>query len=140
MSTLKRKRNGIYSNSTGSLVYDPIKGEARSYGWYILAKRIGGVMYLNTYGYSVTTSKHVSIMHKHFGYTGYECIEAPQGLQDLESALNYSRERAQHFIEKHEKSKRTSTRERYLEAHESWINTQSKIELLKQCERIGCTA
>lgn len=137
MSTLKRKRSGIYSNSTGSLVWNPSTQEARSYGWYVLAKRIGGVLYLNTYGYSVTTSRHVSIMHKHFGYTGYQCIEAPKGLQDLECAHRHNLERARHFEEKASKARTLETKSRYLETAGEYYGKASLIGLLNQSERVA---
>jgi hypothetical protein len=135
--SLKRKRSGIYSNSTGSLVYDPIKGEARSYGWYVLAKRIGGVMYLNTYGYSNTTSKHVSIMHKQFEYRDYQCIEAPQGLQDLECAHRHNIERAKYFEEKATKARTLETRSRYLQESAGYYDKAAVIGLLNQAERVA---
>lgn len=55
-----KKRSGIYSNSTGSLTFDPIKLEAHSYRWWKFVSRIDGVVIFNSYSYSVSTSKHQS--------------------------------------------------------------------------------
>lgn len=55
-----KKRSGIYSNSTGSLTFDPIKLEAHSYRWWKFVSRIDGLVIFNNYSYSVSTSKHQS--------------------------------------------------------------------------------
>lgn len=132
MSTLKRKRSGIFSNSTGSLTWDPIAQEARSYRWYVLAKRINGVLYLNTYGYSVTTSKHVSIMRRHFERAGieYRDIEAPRGLQDLETAMNHAEAESRTCFDKHFRARKQSMREMWLDRSNWYFERFSELQAL----------
>lgn len=71
--------------------------EARSYDWWVFAKFINGKLVFNNYGYSNTTRRHQSkvlnlIVNKLLVKIDY-FIEAPKGLQRLESAIDhYERE------------------------------------------------
>lgn len=78
-----------FKESNGNLVFSPVEMTAYSYKWYKLACVFNGKMILNTYGYSSTTSKHVCSMRALFRQLGikYAEIQAPQGLQCLESSL-----------------------------------------------------
>lgn len=84
-----RKTRGEFVSK--NLDYNPLTGLGHSYRWYEIAKRIGGVQYLNSYNYSSSTSKHVGKLRDIFGSLGikYVEIEAPSGLQKLEVAVQY---------------------------------------------------
>jgi len=73
------------------LVYNPDTQIATSYKWYEIYKVINGIRCLNTHGYSVTTSKHVSILRQFFNHCRDEIFyfEAPDGLQNLSRAINH---------------------------------------------------
>lgn len=57
--TLKyNNKTGIYKNSTGSCVFDPIKINAISYNWWTFLDVINGLVIFNDYNYSTSTSSH----------------------------------------------------------------------------------
>lgn len=74
-----------------NLKYDENSKIAYSYDWYQVAKFINNKMILNTFNYSATTLRHVYKIRKLFDDLGIEylTLEAPQGLQNLESSLEY---------------------------------------------------
>lgn len=53
------KRLGIYKNSTGTVQYDPVSCQGRSYNWTFCAK-VGQLVVFNTYRWSFTTTRHQS--------------------------------------------------------------------------------
>lgn len=75
-----------------NLEFDPSTGVATSYNWYNIAQIIKGRLVLNTYRYSVTTAKHISELGRLFDQLKltYIEIEAPRGLQDLNTALHHT--------------------------------------------------
>lgn len=56
------KRLGIYKNSSGSYTFNPETCEAYSYRHWPLLKRFGGWLVVNNRRYSVTTTRHVSVL------------------------------------------------------------------------------
>lgn len=81
-------RNKVFKGCNGKLMFDPVTGRGTSYfDGYEISKVIKGKLVLNAYGYSVTTSNHVSVLRSLFHTLGlkYIEVEAPAGLQDLES-------------------------------------------------------
>lgn len=92
-----KKRDDIYSNSTGSLTYDPSTKTAYSYGWYEIARKIEDMWVLNDYNYSNTTAKHKNeikrFLMQELNACNVLCIEAPRGLQDLQRAKEYYEDR-----------------------------------------------
>lgn len=56
------KRLGIYKNSTGNVVFDPVKLEARSYDHWVFVKKIRGKLVFNDYNYSQSTNAHQSLV------------------------------------------------------------------------------
>jgi hypothetical protein len=78
-----KKRN---SYERQNLKFDLNTEIGKSYDWYQIAKKIGGVMYVNTFSYSRTTTRHYSeILHllRQLGYENIHTIEAPQGLNNV---------------------------------------------------------
>src|SRR5574338_865594 len=81
-----------YKNSSGTNVFNAVTQIATSYDWWIYLKRINGRLVFNNYTYSNTTAKHQSKMRQLLRQLGLEIdlfIEAPNGLQDLNSAIQY---------------------------------------------------
>lgn len=76
----------IHKNSTGRNTFDG--KEARSYGWHVYAIVLSnGEIVEVEKAYSSTTSKHISEFRSLIGYDKVvHCLQAPQGLQDLDSA------------------------------------------------------
>lgn len=74
-----------------NLEYDCDKEMAFSYEWYVLAKRFNGIMVLNKYSYSPTTVRHYYKIRELFESLGidYMSIEAPKGLQSIETAIEH---------------------------------------------------
>ena len=75
-----------------NLVFNPATKKAYSYKWYELVSVINGKLVLNTYRYSNTTARHyreVSCLLDKLGINIDMRIEAPKGLQNLESAKDH---------------------------------------------------
>lgn len=82
MSGLKfvKKRNAYEKRN---LTFSVETGYAYSYGWYCIAKPIAGVLVVNSFNYSRTTSRHCrEIVHlaRTIGYEKILMVEAPMGL------------------------------------------------------------
>ena len=56
------KRLGIYKNSSDSYTFNPETCEAYSYRHWPLLKRFGGWLVLNNRSYSITTTRHISVL------------------------------------------------------------------------------
>lgn len=85
-------RSKIYSNSSGTLTFNPETNEGRSYQWYSIVRQFGNLVVLNTYNYSPTTSMHIIKTRKLLNSLidmKFVSIEAPKGLQDLDSSLKH---------------------------------------------------
>lgn len=112
------KTLNCYKNSSGKNYYNVLSQTATSYGWWIYAKRIGGLMVFNDYFYSSMTCQHQWKLRRLFRDLGIEIdlfIEAPAGLQDLGSAteLYNSRIKAlETLIAKPKSRKATNARRR----------------------------
>ena len=81
-------KRGTFKSTSGQLEFNPNTGIATSYQWYQIAAVLKGKLVLNTYRYSVTTSKHVGELRSLFRALNlkYVSIEAPNGLQNLDIA------------------------------------------------------
>lgn len=55
-----KKRNNMYSNTTGSLTFNLETCEAHSYRWWKFVAKVEGLVVFNSYNYSNSTSKHQS--------------------------------------------------------------------------------
>lgn len=53
-----KKKTNMYTNSTGSLTFDPVTKNAYSYKWWRFVAVVEGVVIFNNYSYSSSTSKH----------------------------------------------------------------------------------
>lgn len=85
-----RKRTKDYKAS--NVWFDPNTMHAKSYGWWDMVRRINGQVVFNDYGYSVSTRRHQSKVRSvmsDLGITPDLVIEAPKGLQDLDSAIKH---------------------------------------------------
>jgi outer membrane murein-binding lipoprotein Lpp len=72
--------------------FNPLSFEAHSYKWYSFTKLIGGKLVFNDYSYSPTTSKHLSKVKELLSQLGIKIdtfIQAPKGLDSLNSAVSY---------------------------------------------------
>lgn len=79
-------RLGLWKASNVTL--DPSTLEAHSYSWWLMARRFGDLVVFNSFRYSVSTSKHQFNVRCWLGHHGisYVTLEAPRGLDDLDSA------------------------------------------------------
>lgn len=87
----------IYKNYSGTNRFNPETFKAYSYEWwcFVMKHPTLGIIF-NDFSYSVTTRKHQSQMRTLLRNLGHEIaftIEAPKGLQDLKSALEYAESR-----------------------------------------------
>lgn len=82
------KRLNLYKASNVS--FDPESMEAHSYAWWRFTEIINGKLVFNSYRYSPSTGKHQSKVRSLLSSLGHSIdlfIEAPQGLQQLDSAI-----------------------------------------------------
>jgi len=71
----------------GSLTIKPDQLEATSYDWWYLLKKVEGKIYLNTFKYSSTTSRHISLVRLWCLDHGIKPIEVSQPLGLLSEAV-----------------------------------------------------
>lgn len=86
------KRLNLYKDYSGNNQYNPETETATSYGWWTYYKFIGNTPVFNCYSYSVTTSRHQRALRDLLRIDSRDAvlwIEAPQGLQDLNSSITY---------------------------------------------------
>ncbi len=75
-----------------NVLFNPTDTTALSYGWWLFVKKIKGKTVFNNYNYSPTTIKHqykTRRLLESLGIPIDATIEAPQGLQAIESAIPY---------------------------------------------------
>lgn len=63
-----------------------------SYRWWQVSRRVKGLMLFNGYTYSQSTSRHQSKIRSLLDELGIKIdlyVQAPKGLQDLDSAISY---------------------------------------------------
>ena len=83
------KKRGQYEGS--NVTYDPISGDAYSYGWWRFVERINGKVVFNNYSYSPSTSRHQWKVRSLLNQLGVKIditLEAREGLQNLHIACN----------------------------------------------------
>lgn len=87
--TLRKRDLRFVSKNTE---IDLVNETGHSYGWWELLKRINGHLCLNTYIYSPTTGRHISSARGTLQALGIKFLEidAPRGLQSLDSANQYA--------------------------------------------------
>lgn len=112
--------------------------QATSYGWWTMLKRINGKLVFNSYRYSTSTTRHQSKVRETLRNLGIKVdveIEAPKGLQDLQSAVEFYERRIQALVVEIEKprSQKAKNKERVKEIK----RTQEKIKTVKALMRGG---
>lgn len=83
------KKLGVFKASNVS--FDPATIQAHSYRWWKFVAVIGNKVVFNSYKYSPSTSRHqnkVRNLLSQLGVTVDVTIQAPKGLDNLESAIN----------------------------------------------------
>lgn len=74
---------------------------AYSYGWWRFVQRINGKLVFNNYSYSPSTIKHQYKVRHLLDELGKQIdlvVSAPDGLQNLSSAIEYEREEIRQLI------------------------------------------
>lgn len=89
---------GIYKNSTGTNVFNPGTKTAVSYNWWVFCDTIKGKTVFNNYLYSPSTSKHQSEVLSLLNYQYDLMVFAPDGLQNLSSAIDFERQKIRSLI------------------------------------------
>ena len=59
----------------GALVYNPSSEVATSYDWWVLLRRVNGVLVLNTFRYSMSTGRHIRNLKKLLDSKGIKYLE-----------------------------------------------------------------
>lgn len=85
-----------WKGCNGKATFNPANETAYSYDWWRFVERIDGLLVFNSYRYSVTTSSHQSAVRallRELAIVISLEIEAPNGLQDLDSAVRHYQDR-----------------------------------------------
>ena len=113
-----------------NLTFELDTENAYSFNWYKLAGRVGGAMYVNTFTYSRTTTRHyqeILYLLKQLGYSQIYTIEAPRGLDDVAAIRSHYREMMEEMEKKIAnprcKKSLTTERQKALEAIKNQYNT-----------------
>lgn len=96
------KRLKIYKNHNGNNTYNPETKEALSYKYWYFVKKINNFTVFNCYSYSNTTSKHQSHVRSLMSQLRHKIdyyIECPEGLQHLDSGIEYYKYKIQGTID-----------------------------------------
>ena len=125
------KTLGIYKNSTGSNVYNPLTKTAYSYGWWCYMKPIEGKLVFNSYSYSPSTDKHQKALLSLLTVQPDLFIEAPDGLTKLHSAIAHYRDKIRTLIKDIRKPKtkarKNEERREVIRAHLQTIQEIKKL-------------
>jgi hypothetical protein len=117
--------------------FSPETQEAYSYGWWRFVERIGPYLVFNSYRYSVTTAKHqreVQWLLEDLGLSMDLYIEAPTGLQDLESALSHYASRI--FVLQELISRKGSRKAKNADRLKEITTLQIKIATIQMLQRV----
>lgn len=128
------KRTGIYKAS--NVTFDPATCKAYSYSWWRFVDRIGGLVVFNDYGYSSSTRKHQSKVRRVLEALNIQVdvvVEAPKGLQDLQSAIAHYEAMIQKLISEIQKpgTRKTTNDRRRAQV----MNYTDKIKVLSKLAR-----
>lgn len=127
-------RLGLFKANNVS--FDPIECVAVSYNWWLFVKRFGKVVVFNDFSYSVTTSRHqnrVSTLMRQLGIEATLSIEAPGGLQDLDSAIRLYKNRIQELQQAIDK--RFSRKAKNKERRALISDLKKKIKVVERLNR-----
>lgn len=96
-----KKRNS-YENSSKTLKLNINDLYGTSYGWYSIVKTVNDVTYLNTYPYSITTSKHIKQVRSLLERLNIPFVEiqAPRGLDDIDSMKEFYKTKIESLVYK----------------------------------------
>lgn len=127
------KRDKSFKSSNCEFNYEAT--QAYSYGWWRFVDVINGKIVFNSYNYSPSTCKHQSKVRRLLSDLGLKVdynIEAPKGLQDLESAIKHYEIMIKKLIgEIQNPRSRKATNERRASQIESYKKTIEVIKELK---------
>lgn len=113
--------------------------EARSYDWWVFVKRINGKVVFNNYAYSNTTRRHQwkvrLLIKRDLGLNIDIEIEAPKGLQSIESAIGHYENLIANLQSKIEA--KGSKKQKNIERAAEIEQYRNKIEAVKNLMKVG---
>lgn len=123
------KSRNIYSNSTGTNIYNCTTQKAHSYSWYCYYRVINGYRVFNTCAYSNTTAKHLQAFKRYVGAPIDIEIHAPCGLFNILRVVEYYKDEIEE-IEKaiNKKGSRKTTNIKRVETIKEY---QNKLDFIK---------
>jgi hypothetical protein len=115
----KYNTTGVYKNSTGNLIFNKHTMEAHSYKWWKFLSMVEGKLVLNSYRYSMSTSKHqrtvLGLLHE-LGIKPDYFLQLPKGING--SSLEELFLEAEETLCNQYLSEQLKRQERYLRAKE----------------------
>lgn len=122
-----KKTKDYWCNSTESLKYYPSTQIATSYSHWCFLKRIEGLLVLNKYSYSVTTSRHISTI-SYFLKTEFNLV--PDLVIDYYKSLNSKEDLIEYYEKLKTKTIHTKTKKELLDINQELLNLE---EVLSFC-------
>jgi len=138
------KKRQRFENHNRTLSYDPLTKTSWSYGWYRISHKIEGVVLLNVFPYSKTTSRHIWKVARQLDQTNTKYIEvhAPNGIptEDIEPVTTYMKSEIKRLQEKNNhrnaKGRAKEMRDNEIAWMQESLNKISSIIFEKEIESI----
>jgi hypothetical protein len=138
------KKRQRFENHNRTLSYDPLTKTSWSYGWYRISHKIEGVVLLNVFPYSKTTSRHIWKVARQLDQTNTKYIEvhAPNGIptEDIEPVTTYMKNEIKRLQEKNNhrnaKGRAKEMRDNEIAWMQESLNKISSIIFEKEIESI----
>lgn len=131
-----KKRSGVFQDS--NVYFNPITIHATSYKWWDMVRVINGLVVFNSYRYSISTSKHQYKVERLMDQLGIKIdvrIEAPKGLQNLESAVTLYQNRIDELLA--EIASPRSRKKKNIERKHEINRLDSKLAFIKKLMKGG---
>lgn len=128
------KTLGIYKSS--NVMFNPKTLESTSYNWWNVTLKIGNKLVFNNYSYSNSTAKHQSKIRAVLSELGIKIdyyVQAPQGLKNLDSAINYYKNRI--TLLTNEMNKPRSHKAKNIERKAAIKNYKNDIKLVEKLDK-----
>lgn len=127
----------LHQFKAANVKFNPENLQAYSYDWWRFVEKMGPFLVFNNFRYSVSTSKHQNKVSSLLDQLGFETdfsFEAPDGLQNLDSAIKHYERKITSLRE--EIAKPRSHKAKNDERRWEIKNHQETIKIIKKLNRL----
>lgn len=132
-----RPRLKVFKGCSGKVTFNPLTGDAYSFGWWRFVKVIDGRVVFNNYDYSVTTRGHQWQIQDLLGELGIEIDFTVNMSYSLTDELFYSTA-LEYFYEEIYKAQNKLTRANSHKGYYVKVIEKCKSDI-KRLRQVGCT-